>query len=101
MVNYVAAMNYGLERLEKLPISLRLLREIHERLMQGVRGKERNPGEFRSSQNWIGPYGCTLKTATFVPPPPQALMDGLGDLEKFLNFNSAMPELVRLGIVHA
>lgn len=69
VVNYVNAMNYGLERLNTLPLSLRLIREIHGILLQGVRGSDRNPGEFRTSQNWIGPAGCTLSTAIFVPPP--------------------------------
>lgn len=70
VVNYVSAMNYGLERLKTLPLSLRLIREIHGKLLEGVRGPNRIPGEFRASQNWIGPAGCTLANATFVPPPP-------------------------------
>ena len=68
--NYVAALEYGLERMESLPVSLRLMRELHERLMRGVRGDVAATGEFRRSQNWIGPPGCTLNDATFVPPPP-------------------------------
>ena len=75
--NYVAALEYGLERLETLPLSLRLVREMHEHLMQGVRGEVATPGEFRHSQNWIGPPGCTLQEATFVPPPPFELMSCL------------------------
>lgn len=69
ILNYVNAMNYGLDRLNELPMSLRLIREIHWRLMDGVRGQHATPGEFRTSQNWIGPQGASLKTATFVPPP--------------------------------
>ena len=69
VINYVAAMDYGLDRLKTLPLSLRLIREIHGKLLTGVRGANRTPGEFRKSQNWIGPSGCTLATATFVPPP--------------------------------
>ena len=68
--NYVIALEYGVERLRKLPLSLRLMRELHERLMRGVRGNTATPGEFRRSQNWIGPPGCTLADASFVPPPP-------------------------------
>src|SRR5258708_39803059 len=66
VVNYINALNYGLRRLDILPLSLRLIREIHERLLAGVRGANRNPGEFRTSQNWIGHQGCTLETAMFV-----------------------------------
>ena len=70
VINYVNAMNYGLARLADLPVSVRLIREIHERLLQGVRGSRLEPGELRRSQNWIGPGGCTLSEATFVPPLP-------------------------------
>jgi cell filamentation protein, protein adenylyltransferase len=100
--NYIAAMNLGLERLKELPLSLRLIREIHQRLMQGVRGQNRNPGEFRTSQNWIGPPGCTLAQASYVPPPPDQMMVSLGDLEKFLHQDSDhIPFLLKVGIVHA
>jgi Fic family protein len=68
IINYVAAMNHGLARLSSLPVSVRLIREIHERLLQGVRGSRLTPGELRRSQNWLGPGGCTLNEATFVPP---------------------------------
>jgi Fic family protein len=99
--NYVAAMNHGLGRLAELPVSLRLVREIHARLLHGVRGGERTPGEFRTSQNWIGPAGCTLTEATFVPPPPGAMLDALGDFERFLHAESQMPVLIRVGLAHA
>lgn len=69
VLNYVKAMNYGLARLEELPVSIRLIKEIHEKLLEGVRGRQLSPGELRTSQNWIGPAGCTLNEATFVPPP--------------------------------
>ena len=69
--NYVAAMEHGLERLQTLPLSLRLVRELHGRLMKGVRGERATPGEFRRSQNWIGPSGSTIETAPYVPPPPE------------------------------
>jgi Fic family protein len=101
VVNYVAAMNYGLERLKTLPLSLRLLREIHGRLMEGVRGSERSPGDFRTSQNWIGPEGCNLLTATFVPPPPHEMVAALDNLEKFLHDSRGLPPLVQCGLAHA
>jgi len=100
VVNYVAAMHHGLARLHELPLSLRLIREIHHRLLDDVRGQERQPGEFRKSQNWIGPAGCTLKTASFVPPPPHAMMDALSDLENFLH-DESMPALVHAAVAHA
>ena len=84
VVNYVKAMNYGLKRINDLPLSLRLIKEIHAELMQDVRGGEKTPGEFRNSQNWIGPRGCTLSNARFVPPPPHEMMRSLGELEKYM-----------------
>jgi len=77
VVNNVRAMNYGLKRLDDLPLSLRLIREIHGKLLEGVRGANRTPGEFRRSQNWIGPANCTLATATFVPPPVHEMQEAL------------------------
>jgi Fic family protein len=100
VVNYINAMNYGLERLAELPLSLRLIREIHEKLMAGVRGGERTPGEFRRSQNWIGPQGCTLATATFVPPPVQEMQTALDNFEKFLH-DTSLPVLIQCGLAHA
>ena len=101
VMNYVHAMNYGLERLAELPVSLRLIREVHEKLLQGVRGGERMPGEFRTTQNWIGPAGCTIADASFVPPPPHEVMPALGSLEKYIHDESPMPLLVKTGLVHA
>ncbi|WP_426748473.1 Fic family protein [Myxococcus faecalis] len=101
VVNYVRAMNFGLERLASLPLSLRLLREIHARLMEGVRGSERSPGDFRASQNWIGPQGCSLSTATFVPPPPHEMQEALANLELFLHRQSELPVLILCGLAHA
>lgn len=101
VLNYIKAMNYGLERLEELPLSVRLIREIHERLMRGVRGERQRPGEIRTSQNWIGPEGCTLADATFIPPPPETVMECLGDLEKFLHAETRMPPLIKIGLAHA
>lgn len=100
VVNYVDAMNHGLARLDELPLSLRLIREIHERLMQGVRGGERTPGEFRKFQNWIGAPGTKLEDASYVPPAPNFMIDALRDLEKFLH-DDTLPPLVHAALVHA
>ncbi len=97
--NYVAALEYGIKRLDKLPLSLRLVRELHERLMKGVRGERAVPGEFRRSQNWIGAPGCTLSQASYVPPPPAELMDCLGAWEKFLH-ERGTPPLVQAALAH-
>jgi len=101
VVNYVAAMNHGLARLAELPVSVRLIREIHQRLLQGVRGSHLTPGELRRSQNWIGPSGCTLAEATYVPPPPHVVPQALGDLERFLHQENDLPMLIRIGLAHA
>lgn len=100
VVNYVRAMNRGLARLAELPVSVRLIREIHAELLQGVRGGRLQPGELRASQNWIGPAGCTLSTATFVPPPVHAMPEALGDLEKFLHTKDELPPLVKIALAH-
>jgi Fic family protein len=101
VANYVRAMNYGLSRLADLPVSVRLIREIHAQLMQGVRGGRLQPGELRTTQNWIGPAGCTLANATFVPPPPHEVPQALSDLERFLHDGGGLPPLVQVGLVHA
>ncbi|MBW7922264.1 MAG: Fic family protein [Rubellimicrobium sp.] len=101
IINYVAAMNYGLQRLETIPLSLRLIREIHERLMRGVRGHHATPGEFRRSQNWISAVGATLQNASYVPPPPHELPRLLGALEHYLHDETSLPLLVQLGLIHA
>jgi Fic family protein len=101
VVNYINAMNYGLDRLRKFPLSLRLIREIHERLLKDVRGGERTPGEFRRSQNWIGSSGGTLSTASFVPPPPHEMLEAIGALEKFLYHTPPMPDLINIGLIHS
>ena len=100
VANYVTALEHGLERLSSLPLSLRLIREVHERLMRGVRGDTALPGEFRRSQNWIGPPGCSLGEATYVPPPPAELMACLDPFERFLH-DDTLPPLVHAGLVHA
>jgi Fic family protein len=101
VVNYVQAMNHGLRRLNELPLSLRLVREVHAQLLEGVRGQERMPGQFRKSQNWIGPEGCVLADAEFVPPPPQEMVEALRSFEGFLHSHGQLPELVHCGLAHA
>jgi Fic family protein len=102
VVNYVRAMNYGLQRLSELPLSLRLIREIHLELMQGVRGANRNPGQFRRDQNYIGPEGiANIKEATFVPPPLPDMRKALSNFERWLHEDDEVPELVRVGVAHA
>lgn len=97
--NYVKAMEHGLKRLETLPLSLRLVRELHERLMTGVRGKHAAPGEFRRSQNWIGRPGETLAQAKYVPPPPDVLGEHLYALERFFH-ERMLPPLVHVALAH-
>ena len=101
VVNYVDALNHGLSRLSELHLSLRLIREIHARLLQDVRGGERYPGEFRKTQNWIGPEGSGLSQATFVPPPPNEMTAAMAGLEDFLHDPSPMPALLKMGLAHA
>jgi Fic family protein len=100
--NYVIALNHGLQRLKTLPLSLRLVRELHEHLMTKVRGgtPDKTPGEFRRSQNWIGPPGCNLNNARFVPPPPDELMKTLGDWENFLHQRESLPLLIQCALMH-
>jgi Fic family protein len=101
IVNYVRAMNYVLKRVQELPLSLRLIREIHDELLRGGRGARAAPGEFRTTQNWIGPAGATLATASFVPPPVREMKDALGDLESFLHRQANFPVLFDVGLSHA
>jgi Fic family protein len=101
VINYVAALNAGIERLKTLPLSSRLLREIHGRLMLDVRGGHATPGEFRTTQNWIGPPNATLANAVFVPPPPETVGDHMADLERFLHTPSDLALLIRIGLAHA
>lgn len=100
VANYVKALEHGLARQVELPLSLRLIREMHNILMQDVRGRHMTPGEFRRSQNWIGPEGCTLENATFVPPPPHEMNQALGSFEKYLHEPSKLPPLIRLALIH-
>ncbi len=98
--NYVKALDYGVERLGTLPVSLRLIREIHAVLMEGVLGEHLTPGEFRRSQNWIGPPGSTLKSARFVPPPVEEMHSALDDLEKYIHVSSDLPPFVQAALIH-
>ena len=98
--NCVAALEHGLQRLDALLLSLRLIGELHERLMRGVREDTAMPGEFRRSQNWVGPPGCSPSEATYVPPPAEELMGCLGPFERFLH-DDALPPLVHAALVHA
>jgi Fic family protein len=100
VANYVNALEYGLARVKDLPISLRLIKETHEKLMRGVRGGTMTPGEFRRSQNWIGPPSCVLMDATFVPPPVDEMTMALGELEKYLHTPFSLPPLVRSALIH-
>ena len=97
--NYVVALQYGMERLKSLPLSLRMLRELHEKLMQGVRGDQATPGQFRRTQNWIGPLGCTAYDATCLPPPVDELMPTLAKWEEFLH-DHTLPPLIQVAMLH-
>lgn len=98
--NYITALEYGIQRLADLPLCLRLVREVHARLMAGVRGDQATPGEFRRSQNWIGSVGSTLANAAYVPPPPDELMSVLGKWEEFLQERGSFPDLIQCALIH-
>ena len=100
VANYVVALEFGIQRLNTLPLSLRLVRELHEKLMRGVWGDTATPGEFRRSQNWIGPPGCVLNNATYIPPPPEELMACLGEWENFLH-DDTLPPLIHAALAHS
>ena len=100
IVNYVHALNYGIELLDKLPISIRYFKEIHKELLKGVRGESKNPGELRHSQNWIGPQGCNLYNATFIPPSVDKMKEALNDLEIYMNENTNIPQLIKIALIH-
>jgi Fic family protein len=102
LINYVQAMNFGLDRIKTLPLSLRLIREIHKELLRDGRGSRATPGEFRRTQNWIGPQGASIKQATFVPPSALDMKKALHDFEDFLNAESRRyPTLIEVGLAHA
>lgn len=101
IVNYVEAMNYGLQRLAELPVSLRLIQEIHAKLLRDGRGSGAAPGAFRVTQNWIGPAGAPLQRATFVPPPVAEMKQALYELELFLHEDASYPTLIQVALAHA
>lgn len=100
VVNYVKATQYALNRMERLPLCCRLIREIHEVLMENVRGQDKTPGEFRHSQNWIGPANCALKDARYIPPNVEDMQDAMSDLEKYMNENAEYDPLIRAALIH-
>lgn len=100
VINYVKAAQYALERLNELPICNRLLRETHAVLMEGVRGQEKNPGEFRRSQNWIGPVGCSLKDARYIPPNVEDMKAAMSSLEQYINEGKEYDPLIRAALIH-
>jgi Fic family protein len=100
VLNYVRAMNYGLARLKELPLSLRLVSEIHGVLMKGVRGEKMHPGEIRTTQNWIGPAGCSIADATYVPPPVSEMNEALRQWEEFLHGGESVVPLVKCALMH-
>ena len=99
VINYISAMNYGLRRLQTMPLSLRIIREIHKTLLHGVRGEWKTPGEFRTSQNWIG--GKNLQTAKFVPPPHAEVHALMANIEEYMHDDSLVPMLIKIGQIHA
>lgn len=100
VVNYIKATKYAIKRLETLPLCNRLLLETHKVLLSGVRGKEKNPGEFRQSQNWIGGAGSTIKMARYIPPDVISMKESLSDLEKYMNAEDKLDELIRIALIH-
>lgn len=100
VINYVRACTYAINRLNKLPLCNRLLREIHGELLAGVRGQEKNPGEFRRSQNWIGAANCTLREARYIPPNVEDMNDALNDLERYMNDGDDYDPLIRIALIH-
>jgi Fic family protein len=100
VVNYIDALEWGLGQIDELPLGVRLIREMHRRLLAGVRGRERMPGEFRTTQNWVGAAGSTIETARFVPPPPEELPDLLADWERYAHAEFEVPLLVQNALLH-
>ena len=100
VINYIKATEYAVLRLKELPLCSRLIKETHGVLMQGVRGQEKYPGEFRTSQNWIGGKGSSLKTARYIPPNPEDMQEAISNLEKFMNAEDNMDSLVKIALIH-
>src|SRR5574344_190296 len=100
VINYIKATDYSIARRRELPLCNRLIKETHGVLMQGVRGQEKNPGEFRTSQNWIGGAGSTLKTTRYIPPTAQDMEEAMSDLEKYYHTDNGLDVLVRAALIH-
>lgn len=100
VINYIKATEYALQRLDTLPLCNRLIKETHAVLMSGVRGQEKSPGEFRTSQNWIGAAGSTLKTARYIPPCPEDMIQAMSDLEKYINVDDTLDVLIQAALIH-
>ena len=100
VINYIKAFEYAVKRLQELPLCNRLLKEIHAVLMQGVRGGDKTPGEFRTSQNWIGGAGSTIKNARYIPPNPDDMQNAMSDLEKYINSEDELDALIRAALIH-
>lgn len=100
VVNYIKATEFAINRLQALPLCNRLIKETHAVLMEGVRGQEKSPGEFRYSQNWIGGQGSTLKNARYIPPSPDDMLDAMSDLEKYINADDDLDALIRAALIH-
>ena len=99
ILNYISTLNFGIDKSQQLPLSLRLIREMHKELLKGVRGETKAPGEFRASQNWVG--GVSIQTATYVPPPHDQVVDLMGNIETYLHDKLPVPVLIKTGLVHA
>jgi len=99
ILNYIRTLNFGIDKSQQLPLSLRLIKDMHRELLKGVRGETKSPGDFRSSQNWVG--GVSIQTATFVPPPHPYVMDLMGNIEEYLHDKTPLPVLIKTGLVHA
>ena len=100
VVNYIKATEEAIELLKSLPLCCRLMRKIHEVLMSGTRGEEKNPGEFRRSQNWIGSAGSTIKTARYIPPNPEDMAEAISELEKYINESDEIDVLIKASLIH-
>jgi len=101
VINYIGAMNLGLEQLSSLPLSTRLIHTIHSKLLHGVRGKDKNPGAYKRNQNWIGPPGSKISEAVYVPPPPEVIHDYMDDLVRFYHDETDLPPLIKVGLFHS
>lgn len=99
IMNYISTLNFGIDKSQQIPLSLRLIKDMHRELLKGVRGETKSPGDFRSSQNWVG--GVNIQTATYVPPPHSYVMDLMGNIEDYLHDKTPLPILIKTGLVHA